>query len=59
MKNLLNVLTTHLPAVVIIVVAVLNVLLKDKSIHLTDAWADSVNIVLAAVGVGAHINNHT
>lgn len=59
MKNYLNVLTTHLPAVVMVVVAVLNVLLADKSIHLTDAWADSLNIVLGSLGVLAHINNHT
>lgn len=54
----INALTTHLPAVVIVVVAILNVLLADKSIHLTDAWADSLNIVLGALGILAHVNNH-
>lgn len=58
MRNYLNALTNHLPAVVMVVVAVLNVLLAQKSIHLTDAWADSLNIVLAALGIAGHINNH-
>lgn len=53
----LDVLRRHLPAVVLIVVAVLNILIKDGSINLDNAWADSLNIVLGALGVGVHINN--
>lgn len=59
MQKYLNWLTTHLPAIVIIVVAVLNILIKDKSIQITDGWADALNAILGAVGVVAHINNHT
>lgn len=50
-------LKKHLPALILVVVAVLNVLIKDKSIRLTDAWSDSLNVILAALGVAAHLNN--
>lgn len=58
MNKYLNLLVTHLPAIVMVVVAVMNVLVKDNSIQMSDGWADSLNIVLGAVGLGAHINNH-
>lgn len=53
-----DLLVRHLPVVALVAVAVLNILLKDGSIALSDAWADSLNVILGAVGVGAHINNH-
>lgn len=58
MKDLTNKLVTHLPAIVLVVVAVLNVLIKDNSLHMSDSWADVLNVLLGAIGVAGHINNH-
>lgn len=58
MDKYFKLFVAHLPALVMVVVAVMNVLVKDNSIHMSDGWADSLNVILGAVGVGAHINNH-
>lgn len=48
----------HLPVVAIVVVAVLNTLVDQNVLHLSDTLVSTVNVVLGLVGVSAHVRNH-
>lgn len=57
MPKVLAYLQKHGPAIVIAVVACLNVLYQQGDLHITAHWLTDVNAILAALGIGAHINN--